>query len=89
MIIKDIMFGIIIGLGLQAKTTKLVIILNFFVWLIIIYTLTFVFGFYNAGPWISLSIVAGTLIFFVYRIVDNIDIDKVIIDAAEKRAKLQ
>lgn len=89
MIIKDIMFGIIIGLGLQARTTKLVIILNFFIWLVIIYTLTFVFEFHNTGPWLSLTIVAGTLIFFVYRIVDNIDVDQVIKDAASKRAKLK
>lgn len=56
MIFKDILFGVIVGLGLQDRTTKMTISINFFVWIVIMYLITFHLGFHNQGPWISLSL---------------------------------
>lgn len=68
MIMKDIMFGIIIGLGLQKLTTQLNIYLNL-VWVVLMYTLTFGFKFYANGPWLSICSVAAVAIYYVYGII--------------------
>ena len=57
LMIKDVLFGIIIGLGVQNKTTKMNLVLNFFIWGILMYLFTFYLGYESSGPWISLGII--------------------------------
>lgn len=89
MIMKDIMFGIIIGLGLQAKLTNLMIYLNFFVWSGLVYGLTFAMGLSYTGPWYSMSIVVGISILYIYRLLNETKVDDIIKECAAKRAKLK
>lgn len=89
MIIKDIMFGIIIGLGLQASTTNLMIYLNLIIWSCLIYGLTFPLGLSYTGPWYSMSIVVAISIYFIHRLLTQTNIEDIIKKSAEKRMKLK
>mmetsp|Transcript_39501 Transcript_39501/g.39062 ORF Transcript_39501/g.39062 Transcript_39501/m.39062 type:complete len:301 (-) Transcript_39501:92-994(-) len=86
-IMKDILFGILIGIGAQNETTKMNITINFFVWAIIMYTLTFYKGYYYHGPWISLFIVGLISSVLLYRIIHNTDFDKLINKVSEDKQK--
>lgn len=83
-IIKDIMFGVIIGIGAQKETTKGNLILNFGVWLVLMYTMTFYLEWAAEGPWISLAIVGLISCGFFYRIIQNTDLDELISRIKEK-----
>ena len=85
LIIKDILFGVIIGIGAQNQTTKVNIILNLFVWFILMYLLTFYLGYSSSGPWISLGIIGILSSLFLFRIIINTDFDMLIKDSEARR----
>lgn len=86
-IMKDILFGILIGIGAQNETTRMNIVVNFFVWGIIMYTLTFYMGYHYHGPWISLFIVGLISSVLLYRIINNVNLDKLICKVREAKMK--
>jgi len=68
-IYKDILIGVIIGLGLQSETLKYTVFSFVCVYMPLLLTFTFVFEMTKQGPWVSLSIVLSlTLIYYHYLI---------------------
>lgn len=82
-IYKDILIGVLIGLGLQNQTLNYTIISFFTIYMPCIYTLMFVLEMPGSGPWISLTIVLASSVAYYHYLINRYDIINKLQEASE------
>lgn len=82
-IYKDILIGILIGLGLQNRTLKYTMLSFVFIYMPCLILLTFYLGLPGKGPWISLSVVLSSSVFYYHYLIKHCDIIKKLEEASQ------
>ena len=80
---KDILIGILIGLGLQSQTLNYTILSFFCFYMPLCTSLTFKFGMPDSGPWISLWIMLLSSICYYHYLIRKYDMINKLVEASE------